>query len=213
MIISFLLVLPALVLAEKHPSGEMIGDSVFHDLKYDYDLRICDGWKIGKIKKDKDIYRLAIAKISPVMPAKYNSTPSLFTQPILVVLVDTNVAGIDSLETLIREREDKVDIVKEALKSFNLIQYSDYRPDFDRSMKHYSKDLDGRVLKGKKRVWADFYIRSKIYILQNDKYTFLIEAAADMDRFGFNERDFDNMVKSIAFRVDEPENKKIEEKE
>ena len=213
MIISILMFLPAVCLAGKKPSGEMIGDTLFHDLKYDYDLRIGDGWKVGKIKQDKDIYRLAIAKISPVMPDKYNASPSLFTQPMMVVLVDTNMVDIDSLEVLIRERDDKIDIIKKALSYVNLLTFSDYRPDFDRTMKHFTKGFEGRVIKGKKRIWEDIYIRSKIYILQNDKYTFLIEAAADLDRFGFNEKDFDNMVNSIVFRADQPETKKIEEKE
>lgn len=213
LVIACLLIFSASAFCKKNPSGEVIGDTVFHDLKYNYDIRISEGWKTAKIKKDKDIYRVAFRKTSPVMPAKYNDNPGYFTPPIMTVLVDTTVIGLDSLEILVRAQEGNVDIVKAALKDFKLISFSQYRPEFDRTVNDKILDLKGRRIQGRKRMGDGDYVRGMIYILQNDKYTFLIEAVAEIERFGFNEKDFDNMVKSIAFHADEVNSKKIKKKE
>ena len=210
-LIACLLIFSTSAFAKKNPSGEVIGDTIFHDLKYDYDMQISEGWKVAKIKKDKDIYRMACRKISPTMPVKYNDNPGYFTPPILTVLVDTNMVGVDSLEVLIRAQEGKIAIVKEALKNFKLVSFTQNRPDFNRHMKDKAGDLEGYCIQGRKLMGDADYIRGMIYILQNDKYTFLIEAVAEMERFGFNEKDFSNMVKSIVFRADKPEPKKNEE--
>jgi hypothetical protein len=188
--------------AKDKPAGKVVGDTLYQDLKYDFTLKIQEGWKIGKIRKLDDINRVTITKISPVMPIKYNDHPEYFTAPKLTVLADTNTVSLDSLDTLIRNREGKVKIVKQALKDFMLMTYSRYRPQFNPPIRLKYKDFNGLIIQCRKQMDAADFIRGAIFVLQNDKLTLLVESIAELERFGFNERDFESMVKSI--RMAEP---------
>jgi hypothetical protein len=205
-------------------AGEVIDDSVYHDLTFDFTVELADGWKVAKIKDADDIYRVAISKKSPVIPPKYADNPHLFTQPKLTIMADTTTVSIDSLETLIKAREGKVDIAKQAIKDFGLLTYSEYQPEFSPSIRIKYKDFEGLILPARKRVSQTDFRRGTIYFLRNDEITLIAEAVAELERFGFNDREFSDMVRSIRVGKDEEaqedsvevikkEEKKIEEKE
>ncbi len=197
--VSLILLFASSLLADK--AGEVIGDTLYKDLGYGFTITLEKGWEVGKIKKDKDKFRVAIKKKSPVIPQKYQENPAYFTAPRLTILVDSTAVSIDSLDTLIRKQERKADIVKEAVKSFSLIQFSEHRPEFNPSMRFKVGDMQGYSVHARKYLGYSDYIRGVIYILKDPQtdLTFLIEAVAEHERFGFNEREFERMVRSIDF--------------
>ncbi|MBD3218252.1 MAG: hypothetical protein GF310_08245 [candidate division Zixibacteria bacterium] len=205
-------------------AGEVIDDSVYHDLTFDFTVELADGWKVAKIKDADDIYRVAISKKSPVIPPKYTENPHLFTQPKLTIMADTTTVSLDSLEALIKAREGKVDIAKQAIKDFGLLTYSEYQPEFSPSIRIKYKDFEGLILPTRKRMSQTDFRRGTIYFLRNDEMTLIAEAVAELERFGFNDREFSEMVRSIrvgkeeavqddSVKVIKKEEKKIEEKE
>jgi hypothetical protein len=189
-------------------AGEVIDDTIYHDFTYDFTLKVADGWEIARIKDADDIYRVTISKVSPVMPPKYNENPHLFTYPKLTIMADTTTVSLDSLEALVRAREGKVDIVKQAIKDFGLLTYSKYRPEFSPSIRMKYKDFEGLILPARKQMDISDYRRGTIYFLRNDEITLIIEAVAELERFSFNDRAFEDMVRSI--RVGKEEQKEEE---
>ncbi len=205
-------------------AGEVIDDSVYHDFTYDFTVELADGWKVAKIKDADDIYRVAISKKSPVIPPKYAENPHLFTQPKLTIMADTTTVSLDSLEALIRAREGKVDIAKQAIKDFGLLTFSQYNPEFNPSIRIKYKDFEGLILPARKQMSQTDFRRGTIYFLRNDEITLIAEAVAELERFSFNDRHFSDMVRSIragkeetveddSVEVIKKEEKKIEEKE
>lgn len=183
--------------AKDDPAGKVMGDTLYQDLKYDFTMNIQEGWKVARIREIDDIYRLAVTKNNPIMPMKYDDNPEYFTSPKLIMLADTNTISLDSLDTLIRKREGKVQIIKQSLKDLSLITFSRYRPEYNPTIKLKYKDFNARIIQIRKQMAAADFIRGTIYILQNDKLTLIIETEAELERYGFNERDFESMVKSI----------------
>jgi hypothetical protein len=217
---AILLILSSMTLqAKKDPAGEVIGDSTYCDAKYGFTLKVGAGWKVAKIQKNKDICRLKVTKKNPVVPPKMRGNEISFLPPKLTVLAEPIDLSIDSLKILLTKQEKKADIIKQAMKDFETLSFSQFRPVFNEPMKVKVGDFKGIVIHVRKEyhytgnssvgagssVVAGF-VRGMIYIVQNDETTIVLEAVSEMDRFGFIERDFEFMIKSLTV----PDKKNVE---
>jgi len=210
LILAFLLV-PAMLLAKKQPAGELIGDTLYHDLAYDFNLRLADGWKIAKINQEQDIYRMAITQRSPVIPAHFQEDRSYFTAPKLTILAEKNALSADSLAALIINRKQEGKLIKEALRTLATISVSQFTPTFGRPVKlkfgefqgvmipvrkdyRYEVDMAGSALP---KLVNDF-IRGTVFVLKKGELTLEIETAAEQESYGLLEKEFEAMMKSLG---------------
>lgn len=191
-------------------AGEVIDDSIFHDLKYGYKITMPPGWEAAKIDKDKKIMRVIIAKKSPVVPSQFSFDQSYFTEPQLIILADSCDLSGDSILALIKEQKRKDDLIKAALKNFALVTYSEYTAEYGTARKFKIGGYEGMFIDLRKeyrynitirgQVRSQFvqdFIRGRIYILKDGSTTLLIQQIAEKERYGFNEREFEAMIKSL----------------
>lgn len=191
-------------------AGEVIGDSIFHDLKYGYSFKIPPGWEAAKIEKDKKILRVILAKKSPVVPSQFSADQSYFTEPTLTVLADSSDLSPDSILTLIRSQKRESDLIKEALKKFALVTYSEHTPEYSTSRRFSIGGYEGLFIDLRKEYRYSINIRNqaraqfvqdfiigRIYILKDGPATLLIQQIAEKARYGFNDREFEAMIKSL----------------
>jgi len=191
-------------------AGEVIDDSIFHDLKYDYTMKIPPGWEAAKIEKDKRILRVIIAKKSPVVPPQFNNDQSYFTEPSLMILADSCISSADDILSLLKIQKRSGDLLKTALKKFALVTYSEYNPEFSSPRKFKTGGYEGLfvdlfkeyrysiIAGGQARPkLVQNYLRGRIYILKDGPMTLLIQQIAEKARYGFNEREFEAMIRSL----------------
>jgi len=192
-------------------AGEVIGDSIYHDLNYDFKIKLVPGWEVAKVKNDKDILRVMITKKNPVVPSQFSRDQSYFTRPQLTILADSVGLAPDSIMDLIMAQERDIKIVKEALKNFALISYSENEPTFGRVGRvdfgdyaglfvdcrkdyRYNLNLEGRI--GSQFVQG--FLTGRIYVLKLGTTAIIMEQISERERYGFNEREFEAMVRSIG---------------
>jgi hypothetical protein len=191
-------------------AGEVIGDSIFHDLQYGYTLKIPPGWEAAKIEKEKKILRVIITKKSPVVPAQFSQDQSFFTEPSLIILADSNESSDDDILALLKAQKRSGELLKTALKNFTLVTYSEYTPEFTSPRKFKIGGYEGLfvdlrkeyryniTVQGQARpLFVQNYLRGRVYILKDGPMTLLIQQIAEKDRYGFNEREFEAMIRSL----------------
>ncbi len=191
-------------------AGEVIDDSIFHDLKYGYSLTMSPGWEAAKIEKDKKELRVIITKKSPVVPSQFSLDQSYFTEPRLTILADSCNLSADSILTLIRNQKREGDLIKTALKNFALITYSEYTPEYGIPRKFKVGGYEGLFIDLRKEYRYNItvqgqtraqllqdYLMGRLYILKDGPTTLLIQQVAEKERYGFNEQEFEAMIKSL----------------
>lgn len=191
-------------------AGEVINDSIFHDLKYGYSLTMAPGWDAAKIEKDKKELRVIITKKSPVVPSQFNLDQSYFTEPRLTILADSCDLSADSILALIRAQEREGDLLKAALKNLALVTYSEYTPEYGIPRKIKIGGYEGLFVDLRKEYrynltvqgqarsqFVQDYLLGRLYILKAGPTTLLIQQVAEKERYGFNEREFEAMINSL----------------
>lgn len=115
-----LFVVPSVMSRRKPDRAGSVSDYVFTDKKFDFSIKLNDGWKY-KIQKNEDICRLTMVQVDYAIPPDYQAAPDYTKIPRVVFSVaETNLDPRTFVDSLVSETFDS-DQKSELLKEFEIL--------------------------------------------------------------------------------------------
>ncbi len=213
---------PLAFAGDKGKAGEITGDSIYVDNKFEFSFIKPATWKFQDVFDNKDLARVVLIQKSPVVPPQFDRDKQrYFTQPQVTILaMETDKRPKDYAEFLIAD-DGKDDLKKEARSRFQLLrQDTEYvfekrRISFTKvGGEHASKIIgrkayyyafqpqvdedDPRAQARQGEVLSDF-VSGYIYVIGAPKGLVLLEFVAERETLKSLDEDLDAIIDSFAF--------------